>query len=144
MFVENSSTRHKEVVQIPHFWFIAMATESLKCWIKLFIAVHSGEHCGPWASDCLLICIMLTFEPVHDKTKKMTCVPCEDCPVWSVFAVRMKKHWALNYLLSAQWRLWSDWADAQADLNLHWAQSHFVGFIMRWIHFICLKKCNWG
>ena len=26
-------------------------------------------------------------------------------PVWSVFAVRMKKRWALNYLLSAQWRL---------------------------------------
>ena len=28
-------------------------------------------------------------------------------PVWSVFAVCMKKHWALNcmYLLSAQWRL---------------------------------------
>ena len=27
------------------------------------------------------------------------------CPVWSVLAVPMKKHWALNYLLSAQWRL---------------------------------------
>ena len=33
------------------------------------------------------------------------------CPVWSVYAVRMKKHWALNYLLSAQWRFWSNWAD---------------------------------
>ena len=27
------------------------------------------------------------------------------CPVWSVFAVLMKKPWALNNLLSAQWRL---------------------------------------
>ena len=26
-------------------------------------------------------------------------------PVWSVFPVCMKKYWALNYLLSAQWRL---------------------------------------
>ena len=43
------------------------------------------------------------------------------CPVWSVFAVRMKKYWALNYLLSTHWRHWSDWADAQADLRLHLA-----------------------
>ena len=40
-----------------------------------------------------------------------------------VFAVRMKKAWVLSYPLSAQRRLWSDWADAQADLSLRWAQS---------------------
>ena len=34
-----------------------------------------------------------------------------------VFAVRMKKAWVLSYSLSAQRRLWSDWADAQADLS---------------------------
>ena len=36
-------------------------------------------------------------ETQHDKTNKMTCAPSEDSdePVWSVFAVRMKKHWAL-------------------------------------------------
>ena len=27
-------------------------------------------------------------------------------------------------------RLISDWADAQADLSLRWAHSHFVGFVM--------------
>ena len=43
-----------------------------------------------------------------------------------VFAVRMKKAWVLNYPLSAQRRLWSDWA----DLSLHCAHSHFVGFVM--------------
>ena len=47
-------------------------------------------------------------------------------PVWLVFAVGMKKAWALRYPLSTQRRLWSDWADAQADLSLRWAQSHFV------------------
>ena len=36
----------------------------------------------------------------------------------SVFAVRMKKHWVLSYPLSAQRRLWSVLADAQADLSL--------------------------
>ena len=47
-----------------------------------------------------------------------------------VFAVRMKKLWVLNYPLSAQRRLWSDWADAQADLSLRWAHTHFV--VLSW------------
>ena len=49
---------------------------------------------------------------------KMTCAPSEDSgqpvPMPSlirVFAVRMKKPWVLSYLLSAQRRLCSDWAD---------------------------------
>ena len=29
-----------------------------------------------------------------------------------------------------QGRLWSDWADAQAVLNLRWAHGHLVGFVM--------------
>ena len=48
-----------------------------------------------------------------------------------IFAVRSKKAWVLSYPLSAQRRLWSDWADPQADLSLRWAHSHFVGFVMR-------------
>ena len=52
-----------------------------------------------------------------------------------VFAVHMKRACVLSYPLSAQRRLWSDWADAQADLSLRWAYSwaysHFVGFVMR-------------
>ena len=35
----------------------------------------------------------------------------------------MKKAWVLSYLLSAQRSLWSDWADAQADLSWLGAQS---------------------
>ena len=75
------------------------------------------------------------FEPPHDKTSKMACVPSEDSDQpghWPrlirIFAVRMKKHWALNYLLRAQWILWSDWADAQADLSLRWAHMSFSWF----------------
>ena len=36
-----------------------------------------------------------------------------------VFAVRMKKPWVLSYPLSAQRRLWSDWADAHSDQPEH-------------------------
>ena len=51
-------------------------------------------------------------------------------PVWTVFAVCMKKAWVLSYPLSAQRRLWSELADAKADLSLRWAHSHFVDFVM--------------
>ena len=58
-----------------------------------------------------------------------------------VFAVRMKKAWVLSYPLSALRRLWSDWADAQADLSLHWAHTHFVGFVMS--RLILLQSWGW-
>ena len=77
------------------------------------------------------------YEPPHDKTNKMTVRPAKTRislgihPAWWVFAVRMKKAWVLSYPLSTQWRLWSDWADAQADLSFRWAHTHFVGFVTR-------------
>ena len=49
------------------------------------------------------------------------------CPVWSVFAVHMKKAWVLSYPLSAQQRLWSDWADVQADLSLAQSDQSSLG-----------------
>ena len=62
------------------------------------------------------------------RNNKMACAPTEvsDQPEHSprpirVFAVRMKKPWVLIYSWSAQRRVWSDWADAQADLRLRWA-----------------------
>ena len=89
------------------------------------------------------------YEPRHDKTNKVTMRPAKAQislgihPVWSVFAVRMKKPCVLSYPLSAQRRLWSDWADwadAQADLSLRWAHSHFVDFVMSRLN---SKFCSW-
>ena len=54
-----------------------------------------------------------------------------------VFAVCMKKAWVLGYPLNVHSEDWSDWADAQADLSLRWAHSHFVCFVMSrliWVH----------
>ena len=45
-----------------------------------------------------------------------------------VFAVRVKKPWVRSYTLSAHRRLWSDWADSQADLSLRWADISFCCF----------------
>ena len=41
-----------------------------------------------------------------------------------VFAVRLTRLWVLGYPLDALRRLWSDCADAQADLSLRWAHIH--------------------
>ena len=72
------------------------------------------------------------------QNQQSDCAPSEDSDkpghppsLIRVYAVRMKKPWALSYPLSAQRRLWSDWADAQADLSLRCAHIHFVGFVVR-------------
>ena len=70
------------------------------------------------------------------QNQQSECAPSKDSDQPSlikVFAVRMKKPWVLSYPLSTQRSLWSDWANAQADLSLRWAQSHFVGFVMSWL-----------
>ena len=90
-------------------------------------------------------CQNTTYEPPRDTTNKMACAPSEDSDqpghppsLIRVFAVRMKKARVFSYPLSAKRRLGSDWADAQADLSLRWAHSHFVGFVMRWLIFAVL------
>ena len=85
------------------------------------------------------------FEPPHNKTNKMTVRP-----------ARLRSVWASTQfdpsLLCAQWVAkdpsflhadsedWSDWADAQADLSLHWAHSHFAGFVMRWLIYLVVAS----
>ena len=70
-------------------------------------------------------------EPQRNKTHKMTCVPKDDSdqpgqpPSLISLRVCLGIVWVLNYLLSAQQRLWSDLADAQADLSLRWALMLF-------------------
>ena len=98
---------------------------------------QEGEHlCRGYAvALTVLQIIIFTNEPPHDKTNKMVCAPSEDSDqpghppsLIRVFAVRIKKAWVLSYPLSAQRRLWSDWADAQVDLSLRWAHMPFCWF----------------
>ena len=86
------------------------------------------------------------YEPPHDKTNKMT-APSKGSDqsghppsLIRVFAVPTMKAWVLSYPLSAQRRVWSDWADAQADLSLRWAHTHFVGFVMSRLIY---QNCSW-
>ena len=117
----------------PVFW---------KCHLIFMYLVHEGT--------CINIRLYSNIlEPPDDKTNKMACAPSEnsDQPghppsLTRVFAVCMKKAWVLSYPLSTQRRLWSDWADAQADLSLRWVHSHFVGFVMRWLIFVMVFQLN--
>ena len=81
------------------------------------------------------VIVQITHEPAHDKTNKMIRAPSEDSDQPGhppspnrVFAVCMKIHWVLSNPLSAQRKLWSDWADTQADLSLRWVQRSFCWF----------------
>ena len=83
-------------------------------------------------------------EPPPDKTNKMTCMHLPS--LFRVFAVftdqtgylpslirvfavhMMKEARVISYPLSAQGRLWSDLANARADLSLRWAHRSFCWF----------------
>ena len=92
------------------------------------------------------IFLPIFFEPHCDTTNKMACAPSKDSnQSWHppslirVFAVRLKKARILSYPLSARQRLWSDWADAQADLSLRWAHMPFCWFRHEAAHFSALS-----
>ena len=102
--------------------------------VIIFLIIKNSIYC---MSGCSSL-----FEPPYDKTNKMACAPSKDSDqhghppsLIRVFAVRMKKAWVLSYPLSAQWRLWSDWADAQADLSLCWEHMPFCWFCHEVAHF---------
>ena len=98
-----------------------------------WLFINSKLSVDHWTN--VLIREQRTYEPRHDKTNNVSCAPSEtsDQPghppnLIRVFAVRMKKTLVLSYPLSSQRRLWSDWADAQADLSLRWAHRSFCWF----------------
>ena len=107
--------------------FLALLLIIIKAWIGQCTV-------GNWCHQ-LYTGAILYYEPPRDKMNKVACLI-------RVFAVRMKKAWVLSYPLSAQQRLWSDWADAQADLSLRWAHMplcwfcHKAAFIIRGLLFL--------
>ena len=113
----------------------------------------------PWQPKC--ICnsnknnIFVESKPQHDKTNKVTVRPLKTQislgirPVWSESSLCAQ--WVAKdpSFLHADSEDWSDWADAQSDLSVRWAHSHFVGFVMSQlfytVHFPALSPINlWG
>ena len=70
------------------------------------------------------------------QNQQTECAPSEDSDqpghppsLIRVFAVRSMGSEGPSVSSCAQRRLWSDSADAEADLSLRWAHTHFVGFV---------------
>ena len=76
------------------------------------------------------------FELLHDKTNKIACAPSEDSDqpgchlpsLISIFAGYSMGSLRPKLSSCGQRRLWSDWANAQSDLSLHWAHRSFCWF----------------
>ena len=91
---------------------------------------------------CVSVCVCVSGMPTFPnnwaaslQNQENDCAPSEDSDqpghpprLIRGFAVRIKKAWVLSYPLRAQRRLWSDWADAQAELSLRWAHMPFCWF----------------
>ena len=97
----------------PYFWFRMQLPSQIKSTAALNIWAATWQN---QQSDCA---------PSEDSDQ-----PGHPPSLIRVFAVRMKKAWFLSYPLSAQRRLWSDWAGVKADQSLRWEHSHFVAFVM--------------
>ena len=107
----NTSINSKEMKFVPIFLYCALVWN-----------IHSKEKKSVL---CNIYCKL-------DKTNKMAYAPSEDLDQPGhppsrvrVFAVHLKKAWVLANPLSAQQTLWSDWAEAQADLSLRCAHMPF-------------------
>ena len=119
---------------------------ALKNILVLLAKLNSGElRCPPTA--LILPLIEIHTEDVLSLTnligattwqnQQNECAPSEDSDqprhppsLIKVFAVCLMGSKGPKISSCGQRRLWSDWADDQADLNLRWAHSHFVGFVM--------------
>ena len=78
------------------------------------------------------------------QNQQSDCAPSEDSDqpghppsLIRVFPVRSMSSLGPKLSSCGQRRLWSDWADAQADLSLRWAHSHFVGFVLSRLKSVC-------
>ena len=143
---------HCDIKVIPVPLYDAVVT----FWIWSISYIQSIDHSsqivnGLKAKDGWTELHVRWFEPPHDKTNKMACVPSEgsDQPghppsLIRVFAVHFMGSLGPKLLSCRLGREdWLGWADAQAELSLCWAHSHFVGFVMRQI--ICwLKSKDWS
>ena len=126
-----------------HFFFFLIKFDKPLTWLK---CCYRWKHIVKFNKIFFLLILSKCPENIWAaswQNQQKYCAPSEDSvqpghppSLIRVFAIRMKKAWALSYPLSAQRRLWLDWADAQSELSLRWAHNHIVGFFMR--RLICM------
>ena len=109
-------------------WAMTQKNGAKSCPTYVPSNVHGRTHSYPFGSGlCIFVWSFLYFHmscPLTKPTKwpvspVKTQISLGICPVWSVFAICMMKHWAFNYLLSTQWRLWADPGWSLSSLGEH-------------------------
>ena len=88
---------------------------------------------------------LFLFEPADDKTYNKTCVTSKDLDhsVHPTTMARVLGHHSLDSMEAVhgtcdQRRLWSDCAEAQADLSLRLSHKSYCSFVVRWLISFCL------
>ena len=71
-----------------------------------------AAFCGAWYGSTL-------FTNIHLKYLQCTEIHSEQMPAWRNFA-------SLPLSKFVHWRFWSDWANAETDLNLGWAGYTYI------------------
>ena len=101
----------------------------------LLILLKCGINLSPWKANSKQNWAASWQNQQND------CAPSEDSDqpghppsLMRVFAVRSIGSKGPKCSSCGQRRLWSDGADAQADLSLRWAHSHFVGVVISWLN----------
>ena len=128
------------------FFMIKISDEMGQFWRKIAKSKTTGHKHGPGIRGVQLAKDTWTATWQNQQNES---APSEDSDqpghppsLIRLLALRTKKAGVLSYPLSAQRRLWSDWADAQADLSLCWARTHFVGFVVSWLTFFHRNSLN--
>ena len=131
-------------IQVPSLWGVHLLGWDFDSWTFGHFE-KSQVHCALIRSITIVGVVVLNFEQC--RIKRMSCCMTKPtkwpvhtgktqislgiCPDWSESSVSA---WRKLGFLATDWvhrENWSDWADAQADLSLRWAHSHFVGFVKR-------------
>ena len=122
-------------VQLLWYWLF----QQFRC-LWFFWCSHGRNHFCLEVAGIVDITVLSLNEPQHDKIHRMTCVPIEDSDkpghspsLIRVFAMHFMGSLGPKLSSGGQQRLWSDWADAQADLSLCSCTNHFFGFVVHWI-----------
>ena len=108
---------------------------------------HDVAHIRAYIAEVItlswsLLCLRPEYEPPHVKINKMTAhskdkdQPGHPPSLIRVFAVRSIGSEGPKLSSVGQWRLWSDWVDAQADLSLSLGAQSFCWFCHEAAHII--------
>ena len=131
---EKALEKLRRCADSPEPWLFAWVISVLYSWACSYRQngktqaarnIHTFAVCTQYVylSQCMT---KLTKWPVRPA---MTQISLRVSPVWSESSLSAwKKAWVLCYPMSWQQRLWSDWADAHADLNLRWVHMSFCWF----------------